>query len=150
MSTVISQVRDAVNKLVEICRDGEAGFEAAAEAIKNSSVKAELMQYSGQRSEFVIELEKAAEELGETPTTSGSVAGALHRGWIHLIKVAGTSDHSVLSACERGEDSAVAAYREALNTALPSQIGALIASQFQAVKRVHDRIKLLRDMAENH
>ena len=149
MSTVISQVRDAVNKLLEICHDGESGFEAAANAVSNASVKAELMQYSGQRAEFAAELEKAVQELGEAPSTGGTIAGALHRGWMKLSKTAGSSDHAILSNCERGEDAAVSAYRAALNTALPNQISTLVASQFQAVKRVHDRIKLLRDMSEN-
>jgi len=150
MSTVISQVRDEVNKLVETCHDGEAGFRAAAEAISNRTIKAEMMQYSRQRLEFAGELEKAVEELGESPAGEGSMAGAVHRGWIHLIKAVGSSDHAVLAACERGEDSAVSAYRAALNTTLPGRVGALVSSQYQAVKRTHDRIKLLRDAADNH
>ena len=77
MSTVISQVRDEINKLVETCHDGEAGFRAAGEAISNPAIKAEMMQYSRQRAEFVTELEKAVAELGETPASEGSVAGAL-------------------------------------------------------------------------
>jgi uncharacterized protein (TIGR02284 family) len=150
VSTVISQVRDEINKLVETCHDGEAGFRAASEAITNPAIKAEMMQYSRQRAEFVTELEKAVAELGESPASEGSVAGALHRGWIHLIKSVGSSDHAVLSSCERGEDSAVAAYRAALNAALPGKAGALVASQFQAVRRTHDRIKLLRDANEKN
>ncbi|MEO7318692.1 MAG: PA2169 family four-helix-bundle protein, partial [Chthoniobacteraceae bacterium] len=81
------------------------------------------------------------------PETAGSVSGALHRGWIDL-KAALTSkdEHAILAECERGEDSAVAHYTEALaDEGLPGHVTATLQTQYKAVKAAHDRVRDLRD-----
>ncbi|MBB5036034.1 PA2169 family four-helix-bundle protein [Prosthecobacter dejongeii] len=137
-----------LNNLIETLKDGQEGFRAASEDIANSELKTVFSQYSLQRSKFAGELQSLAHSLGESdPADSGSVAGALHRGWIDL-KAALTSrdDHAVLSECERGEDSAVAAYRKAMDDEdLPANILAVLQTQFMDIKAAHDHIRDLRD-----
>lgn len=54
----------------------------------------------------------------------------------------------MLNECERGEDAAVARYREALQQNLPHDIHAMVQRQFEGAQRNHDMIKALRDRAE--
>lgn len=149
MATVISSILDVIGSLIETCRDGEEGFKTAAGAVIDPALKSELLLYSGQRAEFREDLEEVVRDLGEAPPTHGSVGGAVQRGWMHLIKAVGNSEHAILATCERGEDAALKAYREAASSTLPSAIGALVASQYQSLKRTHDRIKSLRDASKH-
>jgi uncharacterized protein (TIGR02284 family) len=145
MPTVISSIVDVISKLIETCHDGADGFKTAASAVTDPALKSELLLYSGQRAEFVEDLEEVIIDLGETPPSHGSFGAAIQRGWMHLVKAVGSNEHAILATCERGEDTALKAYREAASSALPSGIGALVASEYQSIKRVHDRIKTLRD-----
>src|ERR1700722_2723781 len=144
-----TNVRSALESLMDICRDGSKGYEVAASAVKDSSLKAKLMQYSMQRDEFALQLEDSIAALGEPAWDHGSIAGSLHRAWIG-VKGALTShdSHAVLSECERGEDSAIEAYQQAISPELPSPVRDMVELQYDAVRRVHDRIKSLRDASK--
>lgn len=137
-----------LNYLIETLKDGQNGFREAAEDVKSSDLKTLFGAYSLQRSQFAGELQSLAHSLGEKePETTGSVSGALHRGWINL-KAALTSkdEHAILAECERGEDSAVAEYTKALaEEGLPAHVRATLETQYQAVKAAHDRVRDLRD-----
>jgi uncharacterized protein (TIGR02284 family) len=142
------EVESTLNHLIEICRDGQKGFEAAAKAMTDSSLQAELTQYSLQRQRFAADLKLILDSMGESPHEDGSVAGALHRGWINLkAAIAGNNRYAVLAECERGEDSAIKAYREAISSTLSTGLETLVESQYEQVQRVHDRVKELRDAA---
>jgi uncharacterized protein (TIGR02284 family) len=57
----------------------------------------------------------------------------------------GSDPHAILAAAERGEDHAVAQYREALNEDLPAPIRTVVSQQATAVKTAHDQVRDLRD-----
>ncbi len=137
-----------LNQLIEILKDGQEGFRAAATDVEAADLKALFSEYSSQRAQYAAELQSLARSLGETsPETSGSVAGALHRGWIDLkAKVTGKDAHAILAECERGEDSAVAAYQKALDTpGMPMNVVDTLRVQGASVKAAHDRVRDLRD-----
>src|SRR3569623_1564496 len=108
-------VVSTMNDLIETCRDGQEGFQQAAEAINDSELKTLFYEYSQQRAQFGAVLMELVRELGGDPTHSGSTAGALHRGWMDLKSaITGGSEESILNEAERGEDSAKDAYKDAL------------------------------------
>ena len=138
-----------LNNLIETCKDGQNGFQEAAEGVQNSSLKTVFYELSRQRAQFVGELQSLVRELGGEPQNSGSIAASLHRGWINIKSaVTGRDDTAVLSECERGEDSAVRNYRDALKQNLPSNVLSVVQRQAQAVQEAHDRVKVLRDSAK--
>src|SRR5439155_8729451 len=110
------EIISTVNGLIETLKDGQRGFKEAAEAVKDPQFKTLFNEYSLQRSRFAGELQSEAIRLGESkPEDSSSVAGAMHRGWINLKSaVTSGADHAILAECERGEDSAVKEYRDAM------------------------------------
>ena len=118
--------------------------------MKDLQLKSLFDQYSQQRSQFATELQNQAKSLGEAePEKTSSAAGAMHRAWINL-KSAATSgdDHAILAECERGEDSAVNEYKEALENGLTSSLRDVVSRQYREVMTAHDRIKNLRDTAK--
>ncbi|MDQ3804397.1 MAG: PA2169 family four-helix-bundle protein [Acidobacteriota bacterium] len=139
-----AEVISALNDLIATCRDGQDGFQTAADAIRSGDLKQLFREYSQQRARFVGELQQEVRRLGGDPEDSGSVAASLHRGWMGLKSViTGADDSAILAECERGEDSAVANYRAALNTDLPAHVRALVERQFSEVKQAHDRVRSL-------
>jgi uncharacterized protein (TIGR02284 family) len=151
MSTTTSSIASVLNSLIETCKDGQNGFRDAAENVKNADYKALFVDFASQRQEFVAELEGLVRGLDEEVEKSGSVAGALHRGWIDLKSALTSGDeHAVLAECERGEDSAVAEYREALEREdLPAGIRNVIQKQAMAIQAAHDRVRDLRDRSQS-
>lgn len=144
----MNQTTPTLNDLIEALKDGQAGFRSAAEAVTSTELKALFHEYAQQRSQFAGELQTLARTLGEPePETEGSTAGALHRGWIDLKSaLTNRDDHAILAECERGEDSAVAAYRKALEEdGLPANVLEIIRTQSTKVKAAHDRVRNLRD-----
>ena len=110
------EVISTINGLIETLKDGEKGFKEAAGAVKDPQLKSLFQEYSQQRHRFATELQSQAQGLGESkPEETSSTAGAMHRAWMNL-KSALTShdDHAILAECERGEDSAVAEYKKAM------------------------------------
>lgn len=139
-----------LNNLIETCKDGQNGFQEAAEGVQDSSLKTVFYEYSQQRSKFAGELQTLVRELGGDPENSGSVAAALHRGWINIKSVVtGKDDQAILNECERGEDIAKKAYLDALGTNLPANVASVVQQQSDAVQQAHDKVRDLRDSAKN-
>jgi uncharacterized protein (TIGR02284 family) len=135
-----------LNNLIQTCLDGKDGFVEAAEAVESSETKTFFAQQSQERARFAGELQALVRGLGGDPQEDGSVSGAIHRGWMDLkAAVAGNDEHSVLVECERGEDSAKKAYKDALEQNLPANVRDTVQTQSQAVIASHDRVKALRD-----
>jgi uncharacterized protein (TIGR02284 family) len=144
----MSTTTEVLDNLIETLKDGQEGFREASENAPSSELKTVFSEYSLQRSKFAGELQALARSVdGEEPAKTGSLAGALHRGWIDLKAALVKQDaHAILAECERGEDLAVEAYRKAvLDSALPSNVIDTLEAQFAEVQAAHDRIRALRD-----
>lgn len=136
------EVISTLNNLIETCRDGQTGFQEAMEGVQNSSLKGLFAEFSQQRAQFVGELQQEVRSLGGEPENTGSVAGALHRGWIDLkAAITGKDESAILAECERGEASAVTQYQDALGTNLPASVRDIVARQAVAVNEAYQRIK---------
>jgi len=69
--------------------------------------------------QFVVKLEE-----------SGSVLGAVHRGWLNIKSMlTGDTVYVILAECERGEDVAKANYSKALSHDLPDDIRNVVQQQ---------------------
>jgi conserved hypothetical protein len=143
-------VISTLNNLIEICRDGQQGFKEAAEGAEHSDLKTLFYSFSQQRGEFTGILQELVRSLGGAPETTGSISGAVHRGWINIKSaVTGKDEEAILNECERGEDFAKEAYADAAGAALPANVADIVAQQSHAIIAAHNRIKELRDV-ESH
>lgn len=139
-------VVDALQDLVECCKDGEYGFRACAEQAQRQDLKSTFLQRADDCRNAAQELNDQIRSLGGTMEDGGSVAGALHRGWVSVKASLSTyDDKAVLEECERGEDNAKARYTKALKQPLPANVKTIVERQMQGLQRNHDQIKMLRD-----
>ena len=135
-----------LNDLIENCKDGEYGFRACAERVQSAELRTVLNECAKSCREGAAELQAAVARLGGKPEQDSSVSGTVHRGWVRLKgALGGDTDLSMLEECERGEDAALARYREAIKANLPDQVAELVRRQYEGAKRNHDRIRSLRD-----
>ena len=136
-----------LNDLIETSKDGEKGFRAAAEDTKDPELERIFLARADDCAKGAAELQKLVTRSGGEPEKSGSVAGAVHRGWMNLkAAVAGRDDVAILEECERGEDVAKATYRKALDKGdLPAGAREVVQRQYDGVMRNHDQVRDLRD-----
>ncbi|MBC8041806.1 MAG: PA2169 family four-helix-bundle protein [Rhizobacter sp.] len=143
------QVIGHLNSLIETCKDGQHGYNTAAEDVKNPDLKTLFMRYGQQRTQYIGELQAEVRRLGGDPEKTSSVVGAMHRGWINIKSaVAGGDENAVLAECERGEDSAVETYKKALEESFPSELRAVVSKQHEGILEAHDKIRSLTKMTE--
>jgi uncharacterized protein (TIGR02284 family) len=135
-----------IEKLTEICKDGEKGYKDAAEHTKRSDLKTFFTTQSSERGRFARELQAVLLNLGKMEKKeSGTVVGALHRAWIDTKVGLGAGDKSILESVEQGEDEARDAYREAIGSPLPPDVADIVSRQARSVQAAHDQVKSLRD-----
>ncbi len=141
------KVVSTLNELIETCRDGLDGFKEAAQNVKNPELKSFFNDAATERAYCVQELQTEVRRLGGEAEKTGSTAGAIHRVWMDIKgTLTGKDDHSILSECERGEDSAVSAFRDVLKERnLPGNLLTIVERQLQIIQKTHDRVKQMRD-----
>ena len=136
--------------MIETCRDGQEGFTQSAEGVEDSNLQTLFREYAFRRSQYVGELQSLVQTLGGDPEDSGSMSGAMHRGWINIKSaVMGRDEAAILNEVERGEDVAKEAYKNALEMDLPDYIREVVENQYQGVMAAHDNVKALRNAANN-
>ncbi len=143
------KVAHVLNELIDVCKDGEAGFREAAQGVDNSNLKTLFNKYSSQRGEFARELQNQVVMLGELPEQTGTVRAALHRGWINIKQaVTGKNSKAIIDECEAGEDIAKGTYERVLNdNTLPSHLRTVVERQYTQVKAAHDSVRDLKQQA---
>ncbi|UUX94272.1 ferritin-like domain-containing protein [Aquabacterium sp. J223] len=135
-----------LNDLIETCKDGEYGFRECAEHAKAPELKTLFTTRAQGCARAAQELQAQVVALGGSPDQGGSVAGAVHRGWVSVrSKLTGYDDKAMLEECERGEDVAVAKYRKALEQPLDPALRQLVQTQYEGAQRNHDEVKAARN-----
>ncbi|MDQ2900388.1 MAG: PA2169 family four-helix-bundle protein [Acidobacteriota bacterium] len=136
---------DSLNDLLETLKDGEQGFRTAAEHVQDPELRTLLDMYAQQRARFGAELNNEVLRRGGSPAKSGHVSASFHRGWINVKSiVTGKDEAAIVAECERGEDSSVHNYEDALKQNLPSDLLSIVERQYQDIKAAHDTIRDLK------
>ncbi|MBV9759738.1 MAG: PA2169 family four-helix-bundle protein [Acidobacteriaceae bacterium] len=132
---------DQLNQLVHINKDGESGFLTAAENIKNSELETLFRGYSQQHAKFASELQQEIKRLGGDFADSGTLGGAIHRGWLDVKSaLSGHSAAAILKSCESGEESAMVSYDRAADDNPTGQTNALLEKHRRQIKEFHTRL----------
>ena len=140
----IERVIATLNGLIETCKNGEEGFRTAAEGVSDQAVKTAFAKIARDRWQMARELQDEVQGLGGNPETSGSVGGAVHRGWMNIKSVVtGRDDQKIIAEAERGEDVAKAAFQAALDEPLPTQVRALVERLAVQVRAAHDQVRAM-------
>jgi uncharacterized protein (TIGR02284 family) len=138
---------DALEDLIEVCRDGQTGYRDGSEHVKNPKLKTLLSEVSLERAKFAGDLENEAIRFGKADVKrSGTTMAALHRGWTDLKASLGGGDDAILSSMETGDNFAKDHFDKYINdNELPDEILGMIRNQAQAIMGTIDRIHALRE-----
>jgi len=131
-----------LNKLIEVCLDGELGYRTAAAHLHDEKIRIILTDFAIRRAQFADELRTEVERTGGNPHESGSFVASLHRGWIALKSAASGGDaKAIVAACETGEDAARATYEHAIKADLPRETRAIVENQWRLIEKACERIR---------
>ncbi|HVG54342.1 MAG TPA: PA2169 family four-helix-bundle protein [Vicinamibacterales bacterium] len=140
--------RQTLNRLIELCRDGERGFRHAANHVQDPVLKTLFLEIATQRERIVEALRPHAQRLGGDADSDGTTTGALHRGWMSLKDtLVPHEDAAIVKEAERGERAALAAFEEAIAGILPPESRELIESCYAQVQHSCRRIAALQAVA---
>jgi len=138
-----------VENLIETNKDGQKGYQDAAQHVKRSDLKTYFNEQSLERARFADELDVELARLGKPDKkVSGSASAAMHRAWIDTKVALGGGDKTILESVEKGEDDAKDTYNKALTGSLPGKLMEIVRRQSASVQRAHDKVKMLRDSAK--
>jgi uncharacterized protein (TIGR02284 family) len=135
--------------LIETLEDGRKGFAEAADKLAESDrpdLISKFRELSEQRSTFSAELESMAAAYGDDIDESGSIAAAVHRGWMSLKDaLAGSGPDGVVDAAISGEEHAVSTFEKALEEDISEDLRTVVSRQYEAIKIAINEIKALQD-----
>jgi uncharacterized protein (TIGR02284 family) len=140
-----SEILDRLNTLLTRTRDGERGYQEAAENVKDAELKSLFMAQSRQRGEYATEIDREVRALGGDPETTTSLAADLHRAWINIkTSFTGNDDKAVVEECKRGDGQALEDYQEILqSTSLPASTRELLLRQKERIESAHSSMARL-------
>jgi uncharacterized protein (TIGR02284 family) len=137
-----------LNKIVEINNDRIEGYETAMGETTDSALKSLFNDMASRSRGFKSELSSEITSLGGEPTEGTKNTGKLFRIWMDVKSTLTDADRKkIIASCERGEDAALQAYDEVLNskTEFNSIQQGMVTRQRTALKSDHDKIKSMRD-----
>src|SRR6188768_805631 len=151
-TTTTKETIEVLNDLVAINNDRIAGYEKALAETKetDSDLKTLFALMIDESRKLRLNLADEVQALGGEYDRGTTASGKLYRAWMDVKAVfSGHDRHTVLANCERGEDAAQNAYKDALNEKnVPAYIRTLLTEQKQTLKASHDKVKSLRDAAK--
>jgi len=133
--------RAILNHLIETCRDGVHGFEHAAGLVTDPAFKVLFTDLSRRRSHLAAELLPHAQRLGGSEAADGTTAASLHRTWMDVRSNLGAgNDLAVMAEARRGDAATVAAFKDAVEGALPATVRDLVERQYAEVRAAHEEL----------
>jgi uncharacterized protein (TIGR02284 family) len=139
-----TEVISVLNDLIDTSRDGVEGFKTSSESVENPTAKALFASRLPNIQRGLAELQAEVRRLGGDPDKSGTVGGAMHRGWINLkAAITGKNEESIIAECERGEEHAAHVYEDALQKDLPLDTRAIVERQYRGVLENLERVRAL-------
>ena len=104
-----------------------------------------MQRLSEQRAGFWREIVDMGHEYGDDVDESGTVAAAVHRGWLSLKDaVTGDDPDAVLKAAETGEDHAVSEYEDAVKMDLSAGFREVVLRQQADVLAAREELRALQ------
>jgi len=145
MSNEAATVKD----LIKTLEDGRDGFAKAGERLQKDSapdVSRKFLEFSARRGAMADELRRTAGLSDYRMPEGGTVAGAVHRGWIAVKDaLTGDSPSAVIAAAEQGEDHAKSKFRDALeDKSLSPELRQIVERQAAEVQAAHDYVSSLK------
>lgn len=137
---------DTLNELTLFINDRMEGYRTAAHGAKDAENQAYYQHLVQQSEQFMRELNDLVIAAGGADERSATLKGRFYRGFLDARALAtARSEQSILDANIYGEEWALKAYREALETdGLPPAAREAIARQYAASQQTYEQLKELK------
>jgi len=151
METTNDKLIDILNDLIQINNDRIEGYERAAQEIKDTlqaDIKSLFFKMAEDSRRYKSDLEEIILSLGGEPARNTTLSGKVYRAWMDVKNAFSQDDvKAALESCEYGEDVALKAYQDALQSEVswPANVSALVSDQRQELRASHDKIRQYRD-----
>lgn len=134
-----------LNSLIVVLEDGREGYLNASQNTDDENLKKVFLDYSRERSLFVVELQDEINKLGKSTDAESGPLGAIHRVWIDLkALLTGNDNSAIIEACITGEEFAIERYQEVLKDEnLLLALHPILASQLASIEKCKATIKTL-------
>jgi len=137
---------DVLNGLIEINNDRLEGYERATKEATESDLKDLFSKLSETSRNAKKELSAEVIKMGGTPKEGTSTSGKVYRAWMDVrASLAKKERKAILNSCEFGEDVAVKAYKDAIDSGSLNGQSSLITKQYDLIKGDHDKVRDLRN-----
>jgi uncharacterized protein (TIGR02284 family) len=147
----VDATASTLNQLVNVCLDGERGFQAAAGRLSDSNLAHLFESYSRQRRGFVEQLQRELGRLGLESEQSDAAGAATQPGPANVTAAGPETDEgTVIADCERAEELAIEAYSSALKGGLPPEVHVLVERQFTDMREVGEQLRSLARTYQRH
>lgn len=152
MNTTSKATTDTLKELILLNNDRHEGYQKAIEQTKDADLKQLFSTLSEQSQKYSQELQSHFPDKEDMPKSDETKnTGKLYRVWMDIKNALSTNDrHSVLAACEYGEDVIKKGYKDALEDKedLDAQVLSIVEKQYNSILESHNRVKALRDSAK--
>ncbi len=138
------EITKLLQGLIALNIDSVKGLREAAAHVRSATPSHVFLDAADTRESFTHELQETVANMGATPAESGTAAGDVHRWWMGIRGRIGEGDHPVLAEAERGEFAIRRRYEEVLEQPVGGQVHAMLARQYDSIRRSCDTISALR------
>lgn len=142
------KVISVLRELAEFVKDGHLGYKKAANETKDHEIKTFCLEQSNLRSQFLAEINTTIVSLGGEKETSGTIKGGLYRQFMDVkAAVTGSDDEAILNSCIFGEEWAIKAYHQALESSeLPVEVRSKLEKQNQVCNEALGKLKTMKNL----
>lgn len=145
----MSTDKNITSDLMKTLENGKDGFAKAADLVEHDSpeVAVTFRRLSLERSSFYDELQELAKDYGDSVEESGTIAAAIHRGWMAIKDaVSGSDPIGALDAAVQGEEHAITEYEKALDAeSLSTGLRLVLLRQKGDISKACQEVKAIRD-----
>lgn len=143
------EVEETLRSVIQSLIDGQEGFQKIGEHLKDETLRRYFAAESLKRAEFRGAIEETLHQDGvHDVKEKGTVVGTAERTWGDLKAHLGGGDHTLLATTEELEDTAVEAYRSALEKELPLPVKQLLTTQYAHIDASHDFVRSARERSK--
>jgi uncharacterized protein (TIGR02284 family) len=131
-----NQLINSLNNLLEYLNDSYKGYQESAKDVADSRIANLFRSLSSKRQSMAQTLAEKIKTMGGEPKEGGSVTGAAHRMFVNLKSMLSGEDvDAIIEEVKRGENTAIARYKEILKEILPEDVRLLLSSQLMEFEK---------------
>ncbi|RFP66246.1 PA2169 family four-helix-bundle protein [Hymenobacter lapidiphilus] len=136
---------DTLQELLLFVNDRIAGYKRAVDESKDAELTGYYKQLVSQSQQFANQLNQHLRQLGGGRETGTTLKGKLYRRWMDAkATVTGFDEKAILASNVYGEEWALKAYKEALDSqSLTGQLRLEVERQYEKSQQTYDKLKKL-------